>query len=602
MNARSGSHVTPAKGLSAAVHFCIELRDLHAHLFAVTLRLPQPQARQAFQLPVWIPGSYLLREFSRHLQGLQAWQDDQPIRLTQLDKCTWRADCAGDGALELRYEVYAADASVRSAWLDASRAFFNGTSVFLRALGFEHALHSVEIVAPPGAPDWRLATALHAEQTDKAGFGLYSASNYDELVDCPVEMGPHWEGAFDTGGIHHRWAVSGAAPSFDGAHLLADAQKICAAAIAFWHGAGAPPLSEYLFLLNAVDDGYGGLEHRGSTALIAARRDLPRSHGDGAAWKPSDGYITLLGLISHEYFHTWNVKRLRPNEFERYDYASENYTQLLWFFEGFTSYYDDLLLVRAGLLDAAGYLKLLTKTINQVLQTPGRRQQSVAQASFDAWVKYYRQDENTPNATVSYYTKGALVALCLDLSLRREGRTTLDAVMRALWQRCQGGPMQESDVLAVLQELSGRSYASEITAWVHSTDELPLAELLAAHGVQLQADVAQPAQRLGIRVAPGDGVRIKTVLRGGLAERAGLAAGDEWLGIETPGGAWRLQRLDDLPLYAPPNTAQVTALVARDQRLLRLPLQLSAGADAASDTVQLRLTDPALAARWLSEL
>ena len=162
--------------------------------------------------------------------------------------------------------------------------------------------------------------------------------------------------------------------------------------------------------------------------------------------------------------------------------------------------------------------------------------------------------------------------------------------------------MQESDVLAVLQELSGRSYASEITAWVHSTDELPLAELLAAHGVQLQADVAQPAQRLGIRVAPGDGVRIKTVLRGGLAERAGLAAGDEWLGIETPAGAWRPQRLDDLPLYAPPHTAQVTALVARDQRLLRLPLQLSAGADAASDTVQLRLTDPALAARWLSEL
>jgi predicted metalloprotease with PDZ domain len=601
MSARRSPPVALTHKPASGVHFRVELRDLHAHLFAITLHLPQPQAKQTFQLPAWIPGSYLLREFSKHLQGLQAWQGGQPITLTQLDKCTWRTDGASNAALELRYEVYAADTSVRSAWLDASRAFFNGTSVFLRALGFEQAPHTVEIVAPAGKPDWRLATALCAEKVDGSGFGRYSAGDYDELVDCPVEIGPFWEGAFDTGGIHHRWVVSGAAPSFDGARLLADAQKICAAAIAFWHGAETPPLCDYVFLLNAVDDGYGGLEHRSSTALIAARRDLPRSHGDGeATWKPGDGYITLLGLISHEYFHTWNVKRLRPSEFEHYDYAHENYTQLLWFFEGFTSYYDDLLLVRAGLVDAAGYLKLLAKTINQVLQTPGRLQQSVAQASFDAWVKYYRQDENTPNVTVSYYTKGALVALCLDLSLRREGHTTLDAVMRALWQRCQGGPMQESDVLAVLQELSGRSYASEIKVWVHSMDELPLGELLAAHGVQMQADAAQPAQRLGLRVVPGDGVRIKTVLRGGLAERAGLAAGDEWLGIETSAGAWRLLRLDDLPLYAPPDTAQVTALVARDQRLLRLPLELSAGPDAASDTLQLRLTDPNLAARWLS--
>ncbi len=198
--------------------------------------------------------------------------------------------------------------------------------------------------------------------------------------------------------------------------------------------------------------------------------------------KTSEGYTTLLGLISHEYFHTWNVKRLRPAAFARYDYTRENYTDLLWFFEGFTSYYDDLLLRRAALIDDAVYVRLLNKTINQVLQAPGRKVQSVAQASFDAWVKYYRQDENTPNATISYYQKGALVALCIDLTLRREGKATLDDVMRALWQRCQGGPMQEADVLAVLQSLSGRSWAKEIKAWVHGTGELPLRPLAGVAG------------------------------------------------------------------------------------------------------------------------
>lgn len=282
-------------------------------------------------------------------------------------------------------------------------------------------------------------------------------------------MGPFWSARFTACGVPHRLVVAGAAPSFDGERLLADARRICEAGIRFWHGAGKPPYAQYLFMLNVVDDGYGGLEHRNSTALVCSRRDLPRQ---GEARTP-EGYTTLLGLISHEHFHTWNVKRLRPAELARYDYTQENYTRLLWFFEGFTSYYDDLLLRRAGLIDDATYLRLLAKNINQVLQTPGRRVQSVAEASFDAWVKYYRQDENTPNATVSYYTKGALVGLCLDLALRREGRTTLDDVMRALWDRCDAGPMSEDDLLAVLEALSGRSFAREIAEWVHGTATCP---------------------------------------------------------------------------------------------------------------------------------
>jgi predicted metalloprotease with PDZ domain len=433
---------------------------------------------------------------------------------------------------------------------------------------------------------WNVATGLPAMDVDKAGFGRYQAADYDELADCPVEMGVFWSGSFSACGVPHRLVVAGALPSFDGARLLRDTQKICETQLQFWHAEGDPaakhladkaPFAHYVFFLSAVDDSYGGLEHRNSTALIAARRDLPRLNDA----KTSDGYTTLLGLISHEYFHTWNVKRLRPAEFARYDYAQENYTELLWFFEGFTSYYDDLLLRRAGLIDDAGYFKLLTKTANQVLQTPGRALQTVAQASFDAWVKYYRQDENTPNATVSYYTKGALVALCLDLSLRAEGKATLDAVMRGLWTRCAGGPMAEADLLVVLQDQTGRSWAKEIKAWVHSTRELPLKSLLQAQGLQVHVDPAQMAQRLGLRVSDANGtVTIKAVLRGGAAESAGFAAGDEWLGVDVgargQGGSWRLNKLDDLALLLGPER-RFSALVSRDKRLLRLSLVLPQG-------------------------
>jgi predicted metalloprotease with PDZ domain len=317
--------------------------------------------------------------------------------------------------------------------------------------GQETAPHLLEILEEPSRPHWQLATSLPPHKTHTNGFGSYLASNYDELVDSPVEMGEFWSGSFVACGIPHRFVVAGAPASFDGARLLADTQAICEAEIRFWHGdttvKGIKNVStsrkqdvrnqpfffkNYLFMLNAVDDGYGGLEHRNSTALICTRKDLPRlsnpalgqpsTKAKNAKPRQPEGYNTLLGLISHEYFHTWNVKQLRPCEFAQYNYTQENYTQLLWFFEGFTSYYDDLLLRRTGLIDDSAYLKLLAKTINQVLQTPGRTVQSVAQASFDAWVKYYRQDENTPNATVSYYTKGSLVALCLDLTLRQEGQ------------------------------------------------------------------------------------------------------------------------------------------------------------------------------------
>jgi len=602
-----------SQATQAPVHYRIEAADPHARLFTVTLTVAHPQEQQELSLPVWIPGSYLVREFSKNLQRLSA-QQGRRVPLLQLDKHRWRATCRTDRPLVLTYEVCAYDSSVRTAWLDASRGFFNGTSVCLRVHGQEDAPHALEVASTAATAHWSVATGLTPQSIDKRGFGVYAASHYDELVDCPVEMGTFWSGQFTACGVAHRFVVAGAAPSFDGKRLLADTQKICETAIRFWHGKGKPPIKNYLFMLNAVHDGYGGLEHRNSTALICGRRDLPRT-GEARA---SDGYTTLLGLISHEYFHTWNVKRLRPAEFFRYDYSQENYTELLWFFEGFTSYYDDLLLRRAGLIDDATYLKLLAKATNQVLQTPGRSVQTVAQASFDAWVKYYRQDENTPNATVSYYTKGSLVALCLDLTLRREGKTTLDDVMRALWKRCAGGPMTEADLRAELASLAGRSFDNELDQWVHSTAELPLAELLAAHGVALKPEQPQLAQRLGLRVTENHSVQLKTVLRGGPAEKAGMAAGDEWLGLQVQGQGWRIARLEDVAFYAGAAT-QVTAVVARDGRLLQLPMALPAAQAAVApgkskpagqrgrkataatpDTISLTATDSTALGRWLA--
>ena len=539
----------------------LEIDDLRSHHYRVTMTLPHPAPRQRLSLPAWIPGSYLVREFARHLSGLKASQGRREVALTQIDKHTWEADCSGRGALTLSWRVYAFDSSVRCAWLDAQRGFFNGTGVFLRAEGREADEHRVTLGALPEG--WQVATGL-----PEVAPGEWSAPDYDALIDHPFELGAFWRGRFTACGTEHEFVVAGALPGFDGERLLADTKKICEAQIRFWHGrddgCDPPPFERYVFMLNATDDGYGGLEHRNSTALVCTRRDLPR-RGDAGS---SDGYVTLLGLISHEYFHTWNVKRLKPREFAAYELQRENYTRLLWFFEGFTSYYDDLFLVRTGLIDEARYLRLVARTANQVLGTPGRRVQSAAAASFDAWVKYYRPDENSANATVSYYTKGAQIALCLDLTLRAAGRGSLDEVMRELWRASGGGPIGEDDILAALRRVGRRDFAPEIAAWVHGTDELPLAELLPALGVDLRRERPLLQQRLGARLNEATaGLKVQSVLAGGLAEAAGLSAGDEILAL----GDWRVVKPEDLTLYGA-FEQPLPLLVARDRRLLHLTL------------------------------
>ncbi|WP_409559774.1 M61 family metallopeptidase [Hydrogenophaga sp.] len=587
------------------VLYRVAVQSTQAHLFAVTLTIARPAARQRLALPVWIPGSYLIREFAQHLQHLRATQGGEPVPLRQLSKNSWQADADPAQPLTLHYEVYAFDASVRTAFLDSTRGFFNATSLCLRVIGQEDQPQTLDIAADGLPAGWQVATGLSALDVDAAGVGRYTAAHYDELADCPVELGTFWSGAFEACGVPHRFVVSGAGGWVDFDRLLADTQRICETQIRFWHGDQKPPFERYVFMLNASGDGYGGLEHRNSTALIAQRSDLPKTlvkDEKPAALKATDGYTTLLGLISHEYFHTWNVKRLRPAEFARYDYDTENHTELLWFFEGFTSYYDDLFLRRAGLIDDATYLALVTKTYNQVQQTPGQRVQSVAQASYDAWLKYYRVQENTPNATVSYYTKGALVALCLDLTLRAEGRSTLDDVMRELWARSGGGPIKEADVARALKRLGGRAFDRELRDWVHGTGDLPVLDLLAPQGAKVQQDKAPLAQQLGLRVGESGGLTLKNVLRGGAAEAAGMAAGDEWLGVEfaparrgAEAESWRVMKLDDVAQLRG-QRPRLTALVSRDRRLLRCVLDWPVETQA----VRLTVGDAGLLARWLA--
>ena len=274
---------------------------------------------------------------------------------------------------------------------------------------------------------------------------------------------------------------------------------------------------------------------------------------------------------------------------------------MLWFFEGFTDYYDNLMLCRAELISPALYLKLLTKSIQQYLQTPGRQAQSVASASMEAWTKYYRPDSNTPNITVSYYTKGSLIALCLDLSLRHMGHS-LDEVMRELWQQSQGGPISEADLLQALHSISGKSWRKTLHSWVHTVEELPLVEVLKKQGMGVQFEASPLAQQIGIRVKEDHSVHIQTVLRDSAAELAGFSPGDEWLGIETGRGktmqSWRFQRLDQLHLFLGKNK-QCTALVARDGHLLRLNLDLSATNP--PPLWRLHIEDPVKVGSWLSD-
>jgi predicted metalloprotease with PDZ domain len=593
--------------MNEPLRYSIQPKDLAGHLFEVELTLDAPTPEgQVFTLPAWIPGSYMIREFARNIVQIRAECGGRKLALKKLDKQTWQAaPCAG--ALTLRYEVYAWDLSVRTAHLDQTHGFFNGSSVFLRAVGHEERPHVVDIrrATDPACRNWRVATALPELKARRYGFGTYLASNYDELIDHPVEMGEFALATFTAHGVPHDIAITGRVPNLDLERLAADLKKICAAQIALFEPSSKrAPMRRYVFMTMAIGDGYGGLEHRASTALMCSRSELPVL----GQKEMSDGYRGYLGLCSHEYFHTWNVKRIKPAAFAPYDLKAESYTPLLWLFEGFTSYYDDLILVRSGVIDEAAYFKLVAKTINGVLRGSGRRKQSVAESSFDAWTKYYRQDENSPNAIVSYYTKGSLIALALDLTIRAgtNGRRSLDDVMRALWQRYgrdfyegkgRGIGVTEAEVDALFEEVSGLPLKRALDRFVRGTADLPLAELLAPFGVEL-ADARDEAKAsLNVRsAADGADCKLANVFEGGAAHRAGLSAGDLLLAIDgirvTPKNLDKL-----LERYRPGERVRVHAF--RRDELMEFAVKL-----ADDDAPKLELkpqAKPAAAARMRSE-
>jgi predicted metalloprotease with PDZ domain len=593
-----------------AIRYSIVAKDLAAHLFEITLTVAKPAAGgQIFALPAWIPGSYMIREFARNIVQIHAESAGKKIPLDKIDKHTWQA-ARCDGPLMLRYEVYAWDLSVRAAHLDQSHGFFNGTSVFLRVLGQESAPHVVDIVKPPGAAyqDWRVATALPELKAKRYGFGTYIAADYDELIDHPVEMGDFSLASFRAHGVQHDIAITGRVPNLDLARLSADLKKICETQIALFEpDSKRAPMKRYVFMTLAVGDGYGGLEHRASTALICARGDLPVLGQKEA----SEGYRGYLGLCSHEYFHTWNVKRIKPAAFAPYDLQGETYTSLLWLFEGFTSYYDDLLLVRSGLIDQQQYFKLLAKTINGVLRGSGRSKQSVAESSFDAWVKYYRQDENAPNAIVSYYNKGSLIGLALDLTIRGEtaGKKSLDDVMRALWQDYgkrfygpDGGQgIAEDEVEALFERVTGLKLKRFFDRYVRGIADLPLEDLLAGVGIKLADERKESKPALGVRTSrEGNDCKLANVYEGGAAHKAGLSAGDLLAAID--GLRVNANNLDTLlKRYRVGDKVEVHAF--RRDELMTFAVRLTA-----DDAPQLALNaqpKPATAVRlrkgWLAE-
>ena len=540
------ARVAPAD-MSTLHRYSIKPKDPAAHLYEISVTVERPDTEgQVFAVPAWIPGSYMIRDYARHVVAIRAESDEREVALTKLDKSRWQAEVVSR-PLTLTAEIFAYDQSVRGAHLDKTHAYFNGTCVFPAVVGQEQMQCELRIVAPdaPFGKDWRVVTSMQRKDAEEYGFGVYEAADYAELVDHPVEIAKLSIGEFEVDGIPHAIAIRGHTRT-DMARICHDLQTLCTQHMSLL---GVPDgLDRYLYLLHAPGSGYSGLEHRWSSSLVCARDNLP-VRGDTDV---SNGYRRFLGLASHEYFHLWNVKRMKPAAFTPYDLSVEIYTGLLWVFEGITSYYDDLALVRAGLISESSYLELLGRTITKVSRGHGRLRQSVEESSFDAWTKFYKQDANASNAIVSYYAKGSLIALSLDLKLRAgtEDRVSLDDVMQECWRRWgnTGEGMPERGLETVCDEVSGLELGDFFDAAVRGTGDLPLESLLRRYGVSFNVRASSgrndkggkdcdPENRcsvwLGATLAAEGGHSVfTTVSNGGPAELAGIAPGDRAVALD----------------------------------------------------------------------
>ncbi len=573
------------------MRYRVSMPEPHGHLFHVELTVSHPGETLTVGLPVWTPGSYLLREYARHLEGLSAKDGaGRALPVERLDKHRFRVEAGGAGEAVLRYRVYAHDLTVRTCHLDGSHGYFNGAALLLYAEGREGEEHLLEVIPPGG---WRVATALPPAPGGRDPFEeaggpatpgarwAFTARDYDALVDAPVEVGTHALVRFEAGGRPHALALWGrAAGGLDLARLAAETTRIVEH---FARLMGGLPYRRYLFILHLHPTARGGLEHASSTTLLVKR----------SGFFPREAYEETLALFAHEFFHVWNVKGLRPAALLPYEYGREQYTRLLWWFEGVTSYYEGLALVRAGLGEPRRLLKHLGEGLTAQARQPGAAKMSLEEASLTAWVKYYRPDENSSNSAVSYYQKGELVALALDLALRRAGGS-LDDLVRSLVERHAARGLPEDGVeRAVAERLGAYEARAFFDRYVRGTAPLDLD--LSQVGLAVRRRPAQgfddkggapakPDERpaagwLGAAIPEGPRLKVASVREGSPAWRAGLYAEDELVAE----GGFRIDRAalwDRLCERGPRGALRLT--VFRRDELVEVEVKL---ADAPDDTL-----------------
>ncbi|RUO44107.1 aminopeptidase [Aliidiomarina taiwanensis] len=577
----------------------IDLASPHHHYFDVSLSFEQPDPDgQVLRLPAWIPGSYMIRDFAKHIVSFEASSSSGALEYIRPDKSTWQL-APTEGPVTVRYRVYAYDASIRAAYLDLHYGFFNGTSLCLEVLGQSQQPHQVTLVPPldPALTQWQVATGMPVASVDHNGFGSYQAENYDALIDYPFLLGELSRISFHASGIPHELVLVGKHYASQ-AKLAEDLTKICEAQHTLF--GGAPDFDHYLFLTIVTDNGFGGLEHRNSTALMCPRDALEY----GSAEAPRDAYVEFLSLCSHEYFHNWNIKRLKPKSFLPYQLDQESYTEQLWFYEGVTSFYDDLMVYRAGCISAEAYLKRLESTISRGLRGQGPRRQNLVESSQLAWTTFYQQNENAVNAISSYYAKGAVVAACLDLLLRKTsaGLHSLDTVMHNVWATygVTGLGTSQEELLAVCNPEQHADITAFLEAALYSTKPLPWQALLAELGVQAefspfdpisqhmrtQGELPQVELGAGLQACP-QGFNVQRVMEGSAAAFAGLSAGDTLIALDGLHATEKSLKLAQ-QRFQPGDTVSIHFF--RDAQLHHSQLTWQAPVP---EQVQLTLADPA---------
>jgi len=502
----------------SVVKFEITAKYPNRHIFEVVLNITHPNPLgQVFQLPSWIPGSYLIRDFSKHIIDLEA--NNGVLQSKKIDKNHWIVEPT-DSELTLNYSIYAFDPSVRSAYLSAERGFFNGSSVFLLPLGYDNADFEIKINLPEKElviGNWSIATSMPLVENKS---NTFIVKGYHELIDHPVELADFTAFNFSTEKVNYQMALSGKHEA-NLESLTADLAAICLHHENFFK---EPATKNYLFLNYVKSKGYGGLEHNHSCALISSREDLVKIK-DG---KLNPNYIKFLALCAHEYFHTWWVKRVKPKEFHNPDLTREVHTNQLWIFEGFTSYYDELTLLRAKLVSLEEYLTLFSTNITRYFKSKGRYRQTLVQSSFDAWTKFYQQDENAPNAIVSYYNNGALLAFCLDILIRtnKKNRMSLDTIVKNIWSHYKSVGTEDDCIQKEIKKIDTRNYQDFFDNYLLGKKDLPIKESLNYLGIKLSLENKMTdLESFGMNI--DDSGFVKTIYDDSCVQEYGIYVGDK---------------------------------------------------------------------------